>query len=189
MKKTIALVLVFIMIVAMASSVFAITANELVDEIYARGAKYGLTKADITKMNADIEKRIEANDEITDAEAAAALAKIDEISAILDAKGIDSVSEGRELLTAAEFENVKALAVEAGNAVGVKVTVNVEGNVVKLAISDPVTNTTVLDVAVNKITDQRIHTYTGSTVVPAVVAGIAVIAVAVVAGIKVKKEA
>lgn len=189
MKKTLAIAILFALIVTVASSVFATTANELVDQIYAKGAKYGITKADITKMNTDIEKRVEANDEITDAEAAAALAKVDQIVAILDAKGVESVKEGKEKLTSAEWSQIQTLAKEAGSAVGVVVSISVEGNKATITITDPVTNMTVLTKAVNPNTGEIILASTGASIASAVVASVAVIAVAVVAAVKVKKEA
>ncbi len=189
MKKSIVVAMVFAIIVLLAGSVFAVTANELVDQIYAKGAKYGITKADIAKMNTDIEKRIEANDEITDEEATAALAKVDAIVAILDAKGVESVKEGKEKLTKDELLQIQTLAKEAGSAVGVVVSISVEGNKATITITDPVTGMTVLSKAVNPETGEIILASTGASIASAVVASVAVIAVAVVAAVKVKKEA
>jgi aspartyl-tRNA synthetase len=189
MKKSLTIALVFAIIVLVASSVFAATASELVSEIYNKGSKYGVTKADLAKMEADIAKREEIGEPITDEEATAALAKVNEIAAILEAKGVESVKEGKEKLSKAELENIRTLAKEAGNAVGVTVTISVEGNKATISIYDPETKTTILTKSVNPETGEIILASTGASIASAVVASVAVIAVAVVAAVKVKKEA
>ena len=189
MKKTIVVALLFVMVALISSTVLALTANELVDYIYEKGSKYGITKADTAKMTADVEKREEAGDPITDEQAANAKAKVDEIIALLESKGVESLADGKEKLTSSEINQIKALAVEAGNAVGVEVSVKIDPNKVTVSIYDPITKTTVLSVAINPETGERIKSPTGASVASAVVASFAVVAVAVVAAIKVKKEA
>ncbi len=189
MRKTLVVALVVAILVMISTSVFAMTASELVDHIYEKGAKYGVTKADITKMNADIEKRVEANDEITDAEAEAALAKVDEIASLLESKGVGSIAEGKEKLTVDEWNQIQTLAKDAGSVVGVQVSISVEGNKATISIYDPITQTSVLSASVNPETGARIKSPTGASIASAVVASVAVVAVAVVAAVKVKKEA
>ena len=111
MKKLLTISILFVMILAMCTSmVCATTKAELTDQVYAIASRYGATAADKVRM-----ERFVADNEITDAQATAIVAKMNEIAAVFDAAGATNYNQ----LSAAQKNQVKALANEAASIVGV----------------------------------------------------------------------
>lgn len=84
MKKTLTIALLAIItIMALATGVNAATSSTLVDELYAKGSKYGMTSADKVK----IERYLKENP-VTDAQVNEILAKADEAIAVMEKAGV-----------------------------------------------------------------------------------------------------
>lgn len=112
MKKFLTVSLLFVMLVmAFATGVNAATSATLADELYAKGAKYGMTTSDKVKV-----ERYLAENKITDAEADAVLAKADEAIAVMQSAGTTDYNK----LTKAQKEQVKSIATAAAEIVDVK---------------------------------------------------------------------
>ena len=111
MKKLLTISILFVMILAMCTSmVCATTKAELADQLYTIGSKYGATAADKIRV-----ERFVADNNLTDAQATAIVAKANEIAAVFNNAGVTSYSQ----LTAAQKAQVKALANEAASIAGV----------------------------------------------------------------------
>ena len=112
MKKTLAIVLLAIIaIMALATGVNAATTSTLADELYAKGAKYGMTSADKVKI-----ERYLAENPVTEAQANELLAKADEAIAVIENAGVTSYDK----LTIAQKDEVKSIATEAAKKVDLK---------------------------------------------------------------------
>lgn len=164
MKKTLAIVLLAIIaIMALATGVNAATSSTLADELYTKGAKYGMTSADKVKI-----ERYLAENPVTDAQANKLLAKADEAIAVMEEAGVTSYSK----LTAAQKNSIKSIATEAAKEINLKLvfkTKSVEIYNVDGKLIETVSNTN------GKLA------YTGNTInVVLAVSAVAVLAVATV---------
>ena len=111
MKKFLTVSLLFVMLVmAFGGVANAATTSTLADELYAKGAKYGMTTADKVKI-----ERYSAEYPVTDAEADAILAKADEAVAVMERAGVTSYDK----LTTAQKDELKAIAKSAAEIVDV----------------------------------------------------------------------
>lgn len=169
MKKTLAIVLlVIIAVMALATGVNAATSSTLADELYSKGAKYGMTSADKVKI-----ERYLAENPVTDAQANELLAKADEAIAVMENAGVINYNK----LTDAQKSEIKSIAIEAAKKVDLKLvfktrSVEVYNNAGKLV--ETVTNTN------GKLA------YTGNTV--NVVLAVSVVAVLAVVTVVVRKR-
>lgn len=169
MKKTLAIVLLAIIaVMALATGVNAATSSTLADELYSKGAKYGMTSADKVKI-----ERYLAENPVTDAQANELLAKSDEAIAVMEKAGVTSYNK----LTDAQKSEIKSIAIEAAKKVDLKLvfktrSVEVYNNAGKLV--ETVTNTN------GKLA------YTGNTV--NVVLAVSVVAVLAVVTVVVRKR-
>lgn len=111
MKKILTISILFVMLISLCTTmVSATTGAELPDALYSIGAKYGATAGDKIKI-----ERYLADHPVTEAQANAIVAKANEIAAVLDNAGVTDVKK----LSAAQKNQVKALANEAASIVGV----------------------------------------------------------------------
>ena len=169
MKKTLAIVLLAIIaVMALATGVNAATSSTLADELYSKGAKYGMTSADKVKI-----ERYLAENPVTDAQANELLAKSDEAIAVMEKAGVTNYNK----LTDAQKSEIKSIAIEAAKKVDLKLvfktrSVEVYNNAGKLV--ETVTNTN------GKLA------YTGNTV--NVVLAVSVVAVLAVVTVVVRKR-
>lgn len=114
MKKLISTAILLVMVVLLsAGMVNAATNATLANDLYAIGAKYGMTSADKVKI-----ERYLADNPVTDAEANQVIAKANETASIMEEAGVTNVKD----LTAEKKEQVKTLLNEAANIVGVTLT-------------------------------------------------------------------
>ena len=112
MKKTLSVVLlVIIAVMALATGVNAATSSTLADELYSKGAKYGMTSADKVKI-----ERYLAENPVTDAQANELLAKADEAIAVMEKAGTTDINK----LTDAQKDQLKSIANSAASIVDVK---------------------------------------------------------------------
>lgn len=112
MKKFLTVSLLVVMLVmAAATAVNAATSATLADELYAKGAKYGMTSADKVKV-----ERYLSENPVTDAQADALLAKADEAVAVMERAGVTSYDK----LTTAQKDELKAIAKSAAELIDVK---------------------------------------------------------------------
>lgn len=112
MKKTLTIALLVVMaIMAFATVVNAATTSTLADELYSKGAKYGMTSADKVKI-----ERYLAENKVTDAQADKILAKADEAIAVMEKAGVTSYSK----LTDSQKSEIKSIATEAAKEVDLK---------------------------------------------------------------------
>ena len=168
MKKSLLTVVLFVIVTLFATTmVNAATGAELPELIYARGAKYGVTQSQKIKM-----ERYVANHPITDEQANAVMAKVDEVEKVFKDAGVTSLSK----LSTADLKKVQNLATEAAAIVDVKV-------VWKSTTAEIYKDATLVDV----IDFSGLLAYTGNDVnVALVVSSIAVVALA--AGIILRKK-
>lgn len=111
MKKILTVSLLVVMLVmAVATVVNAATTETLADELYAKGASYGMTSADKVKI-----ERYLAEYPVTDAQADALLAKTDEAVAVIQRAGVTNYAE----LTTAQKDELKAIAKSAAELIDV----------------------------------------------------------------------
>lgn len=111
MKKVLSIsLLVAMLLMAFAGIVNATTTSTLADELYAKGAKYGMTSADKVRI-----ERYLAEYPVTEAEANSIMAKADEAIAVMEAAGVTNYAK----LTTAQKNEVKAIATAAAKIVDV----------------------------------------------------------------------
>lgn len=112
MKKTLTIVLIAIIaMMTLATVVNAATSSTLANELYSKGAKYGMTSADKVKI-----ERYLAENPVTDAQADKLLAKADEAIAVMDKAGVTDYNK----LTTAQKNEIKSIATEAAKEVNLK---------------------------------------------------------------------
>lgn len=112
MKKLLTISLVAIMLVmAFATIANAATSANLADQLFQKGAKYGVTNADKVKV-----ERYLAENPVTDEQADAILAKADEAIAVMGKAGVTDYTK----LTAAQKEEIKTIAKAAAELIDVK---------------------------------------------------------------------
>lgn len=111
MKKLLTISLLFVMMLAMSTTmVHATTSAELPDALMAIARKYGATDADKIKL-----ERYLADNPVSEAEANAIVAKANEAAKVMEDAGVTNVKD----LTDAQKAQVKAIANEAAGVVGV----------------------------------------------------------------------
>lgn len=111
MKKTLAVVILFVMLVTMlATGVSAVSTDEMIERVYNLAVPYGATSADKVKM-----ERFFADNPITEAQADQIIAKAEEAVAIMQAAGVTNVDD----LTIDQKNQLKSIANEAASIVGV----------------------------------------------------------------------
>ena len=115
MKKLLSIVTILIMMILTSTVVKATTSATLADELYALGAKYGMTSADKVKI-----ERYLAENPVTDAQANELLAKADEAIAVMENAGVTSYNK----LTIAQKDEIKSIATEAAKKVDLKLVFN-----------------------------------------------------------------
>ena len=118
MIKRISIIVLMIVFLFSTSLVANAADKSLADQIYTKLAPYGLTQGDRVKM----ERYIVAND-ISNEEATAVLAKVDEAIAIMKASGITNIRE----LSSENLKKIKTLAQEAANIVGLSLIFKISG--------------------------------------------------------------
>ena len=87
MKKLLSIVTILIMMILTSTVVKATTSATLADELYALGAKYGMTSADKIKI-----ERYVADNTVTDAQANAVVAKAKEAVKIMEDAGKTNIN-------------------------------------------------------------------------------------------------
>ena len=109
MKKLLTSVLLIVMLVMVVAPFVNASSETLADDLYAKLSAYGMTSADKVKV-----ERYLADNEVTDEQASAILAKADEAIAIMDAEGTKDVRE----LSADAKAKIKAIAQETASTIG-----------------------------------------------------------------------
>lgn len=175
MKKLLTISILFVMILAMCTSmVSATTKAELADQLYTIGSKYGATAADKIRI-----ERFVADNELTDAQATAIVAKANQIAAVFDNAGTTSYNQ----LSADQKAQVKALANEAASIAGVSL-VFTNGNVSVYKNGKLIDSTTLpvytagTSASTTTATSGSVLVYTGNNSYVAIAIGSAVVALA-----------
>ena len=110
MKKTLTVVILFVMLVSLlATGVSAVSTDEMIEKVYNMAVPYGATSADKVKM-----ERFFADNPITDEQADQIVAKAEEAVAIMEAAGTTNIND----LTSEQKDQLKALANEAASIIG-----------------------------------------------------------------------
>lgn len=111
MKKTLTVVILFVMLVSLlATGVSAVSTDEMIEKVYNMAVPYGATSADKVKM-----ERFFADNPITDEQADQIIAKAEEAVALMQSAGVTSVKD----LTVDQKNQLKSIANEAASIVGV----------------------------------------------------------------------
>ena len=111
MKKTLTVVILFVMLVSLlATGVSAVSTDEMIEKVYNMAVPYGATSADKVKM-----ERFFADNPITDEQADQIIAKAEEAVAVMQSAGVTSVKD----LTVEQKNQLKSIANEAASIVGV----------------------------------------------------------------------
>lgn len=111
MKKTLAVAVLFVMLVALlVTGVNAVSTSELVERLYEMGQPYGITSADKVKL-----ERFLSENPVSEADADAILAKAEAAISIMEDAGVKDVKQ----LTTAQKNQIKSLANEAASILGV----------------------------------------------------------------------
>ena len=111
MKKTLAVVILFVMLVTMlATGVSAVSTDEMIERVYNLAVPYGATSADKVKM-----ERFFADNPITDEQADQIVAKAEEAVALMQSAGTTNIKD----LTVDQKNQLKSIANEAASIVGV----------------------------------------------------------------------
>lgn len=112
MKKILTIAVLAIMVMmAFATGVSAVTTEELADELYAKGQKYGMTAAEKVKI-----ERYLSENPVTEEEANAIIAKADEAVAIMEEVGATNYDD----LTTEQKSELKNIATSAAEIIDVK---------------------------------------------------------------------
>ncbi len=118
MKKTISTLVVFAIIVLLASTmVSAVTSKTLVDDLYAMGKKYGVTSADKVKL-----ERILADYPVTDAQAEQIYAKATEALKLAEEAGVTHAKKLGTELSKEQQASMRKIAQEAADIMGLQLT-------------------------------------------------------------------
>ena len=174
MKKMLVIPMIALMLIMVATSVFA-TAESLAEKIYAKGSAYGVTVEHKNQMD-----RYFTNNPVTDEQENYVLTKADECIAIMDNAGVKDVTK----LSETDLNSVKSKVQDAAKAIGLSVTF--EGNYVKIWKNGKLVAQLLFN-SNGKITSTSKFVYTGANTL--VVATIGVAFVAVVAVAKARKNA
>lgn len=164
MKKFLTITLLFVMVLMAFTTVKAVSASELAEQLYNIGANYGMTQADKVKI-----ERYFTENPATEAEAQSIVAKANETVNVMNNAGTTKYNE----LTAAQKDEVKAKANEAASVVGVQL-------VFKTSSVQVVKNGKVVETITNN--DGKLA-YTGNNanIALVVVSAIAIVALAIAA--------
>ena len=119
MKKMLVIPMIAIMLITIASTVFASTS--IADTIYTKGSAYGVTVDHKNQLD-----RYFTNNPITAEQESYILAKADECIAIMDKAGVKDVTK----LSEADLNSVKSKVQDAAKKIGLSVTF--EGNYAKI---------------------------------------------------------
>lgn len=112
MKKILTIAVLAIMVMmAFATGVSAVTTEELAEELYAKGQKYGMTAAEKVKI-----ERYLSENPVTEEEANAIIAKADEAVAIMEEVGATNYDD----LTTEQKSELKNIATSAAEIIDVK---------------------------------------------------------------------
>lgn len=103
--------LVIMVLMTLVTVVNAATSASLADELYAKGAKYGMTASDKVKI-----ERYIAENPVTDAQASQLIAKADRVIAIMENAGVSNYKD----LTSAQKSEVKSIANSAAEIIDVQ---------------------------------------------------------------------
>ena len=183
MKKILTISILFVLMLAISTTmVSATTKAELPDALMAIGQKYGATASDKIK----VERYVQDN-EVTEAQANAIVAKANEIAAVMDKAGVTNYKS----LNAAQKEQVKTLANQAANIIGL--TLSFKNNSVEVykngKLIDTVTTSSSTGTAATGSTASAGTTktlvYTGSNAYVFAIAGVVALAVIGIVGKKV----
>ena len=111
MKKTLTVVILFVMLVSLlATGVSAVSTDEMIEKVYNMAVPYGATSADKVKM-----ERFFADNPITDEQADQIIAKAEEAVALMQSAGTTNIKD----LTVEQKNQLKSIANEAASIVGV----------------------------------------------------------------------
>lgn len=111
MKKTLTVVILFVMLVSLlATGVSAVSTDEMIEKVYNMAVPYGATSADKVKM-----ERFFADNPITDEQADQIIAKAEEAVALMQSAGTTNIKD----LTVDQKNQLKSIANEAASIVGV----------------------------------------------------------------------
>ena len=89
MKKTLTVVILFVMLVSLlATGVSAVSTDEMIEKVYNMAVPYGATSADKVKM-----ERFFADNPITDEQADQIVAKAEEAVALMQAAGTTNIKD------------------------------------------------------------------------------------------------
>ena len=110
MKKTLTVVILFVMLVSLlATGVSAVSTDEMIEKVYNMAVPYGATSADKVKM-----ERFFADNPITDEQADQIVAKAEEAVALMQSAGTTNIKD----LTVEQKNQLKSIANEAASIVG-----------------------------------------------------------------------
>lgn len=171
MKKSIVLTIVALVAILMSTSVFA--ASSIAEEIYNKGKDYGVT----TEHKARLEKYF-ANNEITEEQKTAVLAKADEVIAIMNKAGVKDVTK----LSTTDLNKVKALVQDAAKEIGLTVKFESKGNNFTVTKGDKVVDVYSGDSGKKLV-------YTGSNTITIAIASLGFIVVAGIVATNLRKNA
>ena len=177
MKKVVSfLVLILLVIAMLATTVSAMSSSELANKLYEMGKPYGATEAYKARLQKDL-----AAADLTDAKAEKVLAIAQKAVDLMKTENVKDYTK----LTDAKKEEMKNLVKEAAEVLGFTVVFKTEG---KTPVIQILKGTKVVDeIPYNPDTDELLLADTGSNNIALVVSSI--VAVALVAGIAVKKFA
>ena len=171
MKKSIVLTIVALVAILMSTSVFA--ASSIAEEIYNKGKDYGVTKEHKVRM-----EKYFANNEITEEQKTAVLAKADEVIAIMDKAGVKDVTK----LSTTDLNKVKSIVQEAAKIIGLTVKFESKGNSFTVMKGDKVVDVYIGDSGKKLI-------YTGSNTLTIAIASLGFMVVAGIVAINIRKNA
>ena len=115
MKKIKIIVAMLIAIIIMGTAnVFAATTNELINEVYSIGSKYGLTNSDKVKI-----ERLLRDHRVTEAEAGKLVANAIEIDSIMQKAGTTDITK----LSEEDKSKIKEIAEEAASILNLTLTI------------------------------------------------------------------
>lgn len=109
MKKVLSLLILFVLLATVATTVNATTSNELADKLYELGTPYGMTSSEKIRI-----ERYLADNEVTDEQANQIVAKAEEAVEIMKAAGVTNYKD----LTDSQKNQMKSIANEAADILG-----------------------------------------------------------------------
>ena len=113
MKKVLSFLVLFVLLATFATTVNAVSSNELADKLYELGSPYGMTSSHKLRI-----ERYLADNEVTDDQANQIVAKAEAAVAIMKEAGTTDYFS----LTDSQKNQIKSLAVEAADIIGLTLT-------------------------------------------------------------------